>query len=59
MANDIDLWQDIKKLEELGKQEEAESLLEIYYRRYIGYNEKKLEQAKEEHYRKYKYAPNI
>jgi hypothetical protein len=40
MANDIDLWQDMKHLENEGKQEEANSLLEIYRFRYLGDNKR-------------------
>ena len=59
MANDVDIWKDVKLLEQLGRLKEADSLHKIYYHRYIGYNKEKLEQAKEEHYKKYKYVPNI
>ena len=35
MANDLDMWNDIKELEEMGKQEEANDLLEIYKRVFV------------------------
>ena len=59
MANDIDLWQDITLLENEGKMKEAESLHEIYKYKYIEYDNHKLEQAKDKHWKKYGYEPNI
>ena len=60
MANDIDLWQDIEALEKLGKQKEADSLLKIFSFRYNGEGtEKDLEKAKDNHFKKYGYSPNI
>lgn len=57
--NDIDLWEDIEILEKKGRQKEADSLMEIFRFRYIEYDEKKLQQAKKAHYKKFKYMPNV
>ncbi len=59
MANDIDLWGDIRKLEKIGQQEEADSLMKIYQARYIEFDKTKVEQAKRNHFNKYSYIPKI
>ena len=59
MANDINLWSDIVELEHEGKQEEAQSLQEIYHYRYIEFSSSKLEEAKDKHFKKYRYTPNV
>ena len=53
MANDIDMWNDIKELEKTNPKM-AEDLLEIFHEKFIKGNRKKAEKLKERFERKYK-----
>ncbi|MHA1873556.1 MAG: hypothetical protein ACTSVB_05525 [Candidatus Heimdallarchaeaceae archaeon] len=53
MANDIDMWQDIKELEKAGKKEQANDLLKIFHQKFIKGNIKKAEKLKEKYIKKY------
>jgi len=57
MANDIDLWNDIEQLEEMGKKEEANDLLTIFNYRYNEYDMNKLDKAIKKFELKYHYNP--
>jgi len=57
MANDIDLWQDIMDLEDLGRKQESKDLAVVFCFRYIERNESKLKKALKKFETKYHYDP--
>ena len=57
MANDIDLWHDIARLEKLGRKKESADLLKVFRFRYIERDEYKLKRALSRFETKYHYDP--